>query len=124
MQPATQGKVDPSVLAALPPSMQLDLLGQVMVVLLLMEEVSSYYSLKRETNKLCMLNFLSLFDQLITCLPDEGEIDGREQTKVSEGQEGISLSFLAHQYIMISLSAIVFMFFRACIFLRYVPFVV
>lgn len=49
-----------------------------------------------------MLNFLSLIDQLFTCLPDEGEIDGREQTKVSKGQEGTSFIFLAHQYIMIS----------------------
>lgn len=48
--PATQGKVDPSVLAALPPSMQLDLLGQ-MRERLMAENRQKYQKVKKAPEK-------------------------------------------------------------------------
>lgn len=71
--------MDPAVLAALPPSMQLDLLVQVN----LLSDYVVYYSLcnpfQLGLDVLCLIDF---------CFVDEGKIDGRKQTKVSKSKKG------------------------------------
>lgn len=78
------GEIDPTVLASLPPSMQLDLLVQVSASCILVIRSSQHRQFAFH-----LLNIPLILTFIIDVLyADERKIDGRKQTKVSESQEG------------------------------------
>jgi len=85
-QPAMHGKIDPAVLASLPPSMQLDLLVQVIEFIKYFFRKSTFY-------------ILFWYQWLNNYSADERAFDCREQTKVSESQKGLWIEFICNWYI-------------------------
>ncbi|XP_049371171.1 DNA repair protein UVH3 [Solanum verrucosum] len=90
--PATQGKVDPSVLAALPPSMQLDLLGQ-MRERLMAENRQKYQKVKKAPEKFSELQIQSYL-KTVAFRREIGEV---QKAAAGRGIGGVHTSRIASE---------------------------
>ncbi|KAF3628664.1 DNA repair protein UVH3 [Capsicum annuum] len=90
--PATQGKVDPSVLAALPPSMQLDLLGQ-MRERLMAENRQKYQKVKKAPEKFSELQ-IQAYLKTVAFRREIGEV---QKSAAGRGIGGVRTSRIASE---------------------------
>ncbi|KAJ8544960.1 hypothetical protein K7X08_017543 [Anisodus acutangulus] len=90
--PAMQGKVDPSVLAALPPSMQLDLLGQ-MRERLMAENRQKYQKVKKAPEKFSELQIQAY----LKTVAFRREIDEVRKSASGKGIGGVRTSRIASE---------------------------